>query len=316
MLKKTVYIMNRIFVNEESYLLTFYKKFFSWITKSISLQSLPSLSHIRKIKIVPLPKLKSVSTTNNLIQILFCYTYKATYKNLLLAKYLIIALIHLAFINNVYAAEKLENKNYYIRLDAGLSEITKKHEYGPNYDKAEFYGFGFGYIVNQNFRTDLIFTNRSKYQFSYDGYSDESYEGNKSQVKASQNLSAMTLMLNAYYTIPVNNYITPYINGGLGVSRVSAGKSSELQSIPEYPDIGEKADSTRKYNLAWNLGVGTQLKFNNNFSFDVFFRYIDFGKSKKQTITCFGACDPNVPPSTISYSLRSYEIGTSLIYRF
>jgi len=312
MLKKTVYIMNRIFLNKESYLLTFYKKFFSWITKSISLQSLPSLSHIRKIKIVPLPELKSVSTTNNLIQILFCYTYKATYKNLLLAKYLIIALILLAFINNVYAAEKLENKNYYIRLDAGLSEITKKYYYEQNFDKAEFYGFGFGYIVNQNFRTDLTFTNRSKYQFSYDGCDTET------KITASQNFSAMSLMLNAYYTVPVNNFITPYVNAGLGISKVLAGRYAEERSMLGlgYDPTFENGNPARKYNLAWNLGIGTQLKFNNSFSFDAFFRYINLGKAKDQQIyfsNSYGEKDLN---QTIQYTLKSYEIGTSLIYRF
>ncbi len=221
-------------------------------------------------------------------------------------KHLITLLIS-TLLCNIASAEETEAT--YLRLDAGLTQSSEKlgnndTYYKQNLDGAEFYGFGAGYIFNKNIRTDLTLTGRTNSKFSYEG----EYFGNS--VSANQNISSTTLMLNAYYSLPINNTFSPYINAGLGAARISMGDYSSSYNSGE---ATYSISSSTNYNFAWNLGLGGQMKLNKNLAFDAFFRFIDFGKTKTQYKSM---SNDDTPDAVDSFSLRSYETGISLIYRF
>lgn len=222
--------------------------------------------------------------------------------------------------HNVASAESIKDKSpYYIRLDAGISQPKGKLNnddiyFDQSLKRAEFYGAGVGYIFNENIRSDLTLTGRSNYKFSYSGSNSDDTVNN-----ANQKIQATSLMLNTYYTVPVNNVFVPYINAGIGVSKIFASDYSSLQLAQN--DLGEiekyaySSGSSTKYNFAWNLGFGTQIKSTNDLAIDVFFRFIDLGKTKTQNISIYK--DGVYQSSEKSRSwLQSYEAGISLIYRF
>lgn len=221
----------------------------------------------------------------------------------------IIALVASVFIHNVVNAEEIKTESpFYARIDAGLSIPSEKLDgndtyYNQRLLRSELYGVGAGYIFNKNVRTDLIFTARTNYKFSYDG----NYNGDN--INASQQISSSTLMANTYYNVPVNDTFSPYVNVGLGVSRISMGDYSSDYNSGEFTYF---IGSNKIYNFAWNIGFGAQVKLTNDFSVDTFFRFIDLGKTKTQQ----KSMSNDTPDAVAPFLLQSYETGISLIYRF
>jgi opacity protein-like surface antigen len=232
----------------------------------------------------------------------------------------IIILAASIFIHTAAIAEdNKEQSPYYIRLDAGLSQPNGKlneDDYSSQrLLRGEFYGVGAGYIFNSNIRTDLTLTARSNYKFSYSG-TEKDEDSIDTTTVSNQNFSSTTLMLNAYYNIPVNNVFSPYINVGIGGSRISTGRYYSTQSQPGESDIISSSSSSKNYNLAYTIGLGAQVKLNNNFSLDTFFRYIDLGKTKRQNISQSSNNNTIGSSNIAPFLLQSYELGISLIYRF
>ncbi|MCT4635134.1 MAG: outer membrane beta-barrel protein [Rickettsiales bacterium] len=229
--------------------------------------------------------------------------------NITIDKKAIIILAASVFMCNFANAKSCDKKSpFYARIDAGLSQPSEKLDnnntyYNQKLLRSEFYGAGIGYIFNKNIRSDLTLTGRTNYKFSFDG----SYDGDN--ITANQQISSTTLMLNTYYNAPVNEIFSPYVNVGLGLSRISMGDYSSNYNAG---DFTVSSGSNSNYDLAWNVGFGLQSKLTNDFSFDTFFRFIDLGKTKTQSMTV-----SNSTPDTVSpFLLQSYETGISLIYRF
>lgn len=218
-------------------------------------------------------------------------------------------LLSTTFLFNIANAEDMNVNSSYLRLDAGVTQATSKLDnndtyYNKKLDGAEFYGFGAGYIFNKNIRADLTLTGRTDYKFSYDG----PYNGEA--INANQNLNITTLMLNAYYNVPINDTFSPYINAGLGIAKI---KTKDYTSSYNLNEFLYSINSNTSYNPAWNIGLGCQMKLNNNLSFDSFFRFIDFGKTKTQ----YKSMSNEVTQEEVqAFSIKSYEAGISLIYRF
>ncbi len=221
----------------------------------------------------------------------------------------IIILLSTTFLFNISNAEDMNVNSSYLRLDAGVTQATSKLDnndtyYNKKLDGAEFYGFGAGYIFNKNIRSDLTLAGRTDYKFSYDG----PYNGEA--INANQNLNITTLMLNAYYSVTINDTFSPYINAGLGIAKI---KTKDYTSSYNLNEFLYSINSNTSYNPAWNIGLGCQMKLNNNLSFDSFFRFIDFGKTKTQ----YKSMSNEVTQEEVqAFSIKSYEAGISLIYRF
>lgn len=235
------------------------------------------------------------------------------FSNITIDKKAIIILAASVFMCNSVNAEEVKAKSpFYARIDAGLSQPNGKLDnndiyYNERLLRSEFYGAGIGYIFNKNVRTDLILTGRTNYKFSYDGTNDDG------DIKANQQISSTTLMLNAYYNAPVNDIFSPYVNAGLGLSRISVGDYYAAYNAGEYIHT---ADSSSSYNLAWNIGLGAQTKITNELSCDAFFRFIDMGKTKTQSISISNNGNNIGSDDAAPFLLQSYETGISLIYKF
>ncbi len=71
-----------------------------------------------------------------------------------------------------------------------------------------------------------------------------------------------SLSLNAYYDIPTNTKITPYVGAGVGVAFL------------RFKDFEEKHKSTE---FTWQVGAGVSYALNDKWNLDVGYRYIKNG---------------------------------------
>lgn len=82
------------------------------------------------------------------------------------------------------------------------------------------------------------------------------------------NFKTYSFMWNVYYDIMPFNWWTPYVNAGLGLSKLRYW---------EYDDFAVNKDvKTRKF--TWSLGAGLSLKVTNRWNIDAGYRYYDMNK--------------------------------------
>ena len=97
-------------------------------------------------------------------------------------------------------------------------------------------------------------------------------EGNE---RLSQKFKTYSYMMNFYWDILPYNWLTPYVDFGLGFSKVKY--FSKALNRVRY-----SFDSTR---FTWAVGGGLSLKMTNRWNIDVGYRYYDMGRMGKADVT-------------------------------
>ncbi len=82
-------------------------------------------------------------------------------------------------------------------------------------------------------------------------------------------LDADSFMLNAYIDFMPNYWISPFITGGIGLSRLT------LENID---NNGVKSEDEDDNNFSWMLGAGLSLRLNKCVNLDAGYRYLDMGE--------------------------------------
>lgn len=109
---------------------------------------------------------------------------------------------------------------------------------------------------------------RAELEFAMRGNSETSWEGNLGSVKGTWNQS--TLFANLYWDIHNDSPFTPWIGAGVGLAFTYAGYDVHRGGVDMSMD-------DRFTNFAWNVGAGVAYSFNENFTIDAGYRYVDFG---------------------------------------
>lgn len=91
----------------------------------------------------------------------------------------------------------------------------------------------------------------------------------------SQKFKTYSYMLNFYWDILPYNWLTPYVDLGLGFSKV------KYHSIA-LGTVRNSFDTTR---FTWAIGGGLSLKMTNRWNIDVGYRYYDMGRLEKADIS-------------------------------
>lgn len=115
---------------------------------------------------------------------------------------------------------------------------------------------------------------RGEFEFGYkDGMKDNYSRAEDVAQGATAIMKAdiQTYMFNMYYDIDTGTKFTPYVGAGIGYAKVKT-----KASLPEF-GISEKSDDN---NLAWQVGAGVSYAMTENISFDVGYRYTDYGSVK------------------------------------
>lgn len=134
----------------------------------------------------------------------------------------------------------------YVALRSGMS-MQKNH-----IDKNVWANSGAIGMQYEDFRGEVEYTYRDKMRGMYVG--DVHKVGTQS------------LMFNAYYDVPTGMALRPFINAGIGMSKITT-------------EIPFMKDSTNKF--SWSVGAGAAYEITNRFAFDVGYRFIDIGDDVK-----------------------------------
>lgn len=111
-------------------------------------------------------------------------------------------------------------------------------------------------------------------EYIYRNDTDDHYELGISNYKVSQ--ESDSFMLNAYLDLMPNYWISPYVAGGVGITR--------LKVDHENVDGGYK-NSWDEDNFTWMLGGGLSLRLNRCLNFDAGYRYMDMKELDHAEIT-------------------------------
>jgi len=182
----------------------------------------------------------------------------------------------------------------YVRADAGYSLAGKpnKKDYTKKLKGTPMYGIGFGYNINNNFRTDLTISHRNKYSYK------------AKDVK--QDFSSTAFMLNGYYDVMEYANFTPYVMAGAGVAHNKAG---------DYVNSTSSTFMGREQNsLAWQGGVGIKYKITNKASLDLGYKYVNLGKFKTSNFHWHGQDSSKLSSNAIKGGLKAQEVTLGLIY--
>jgi opacity protein-like surface antigen len=108
---------------------------------------------------------------------------------------------------------------------------------------------------------------------------------------SSHDVSAHSLLANAFLDIQTDTAFTPYVGGGLGLGYLK----------DQVNNGGGYSAKVNRWNFVWNLGGGVAWSLNESMALDFGYRYMDLGKTEGVSL-----------PSPSEVSLTAHEFGVGL----
>lgn len=134
-----------------------------------------------------------------------------------------------------------------------------KVELGSGWHMSGALGYKYGYF-------------RVEGEYIYRDDSDDTYEYTSTAHKTI--LESDSFMANAYLDIMPNYWISPYITGGIGLTRLDL----ETYDIPVGGGLKSEEEKNSADNFTWQVGAGLSLRINRCLNLDAGYRYIDMGE--------------------------------------
>lgn len=100
---------------------------------------------------------------------------------------------------------------------------------------------------------------RTEFEYTYRGEIKGDYAGTKHKI------DAMSMLVNMYYDIHTGSALHPFVNLGIGASRL------ELKDESSHTD----------FKFSWGGGAGVSYDLSQNVTFDLGYRFLDLGKEIK-----------------------------------
>ena len=184
----------------------------------------------------------------------------------------------------------IDLEGYYITAKGGASKtfntgITSFNDKDGNLiafpnedlDTGSAFGFSVGKYVTDSFRLELEAIKRTNYE----------YDVNSLLFPASANkakIETHALFINGFYDFQPfsisNTPITPYLGGGVGISRNKIGTIVEHE---DGPPNGMTTDGDTINQFAYKLSAGTLFSLTEQLSLDVNYQYVNLGAFKGST---------------------------------
>lgn len=156
-----------------------------------------------------------------------------------------------------------------------------------------FVGVGVGYRFNARLRGDITVEYRTGFDLSaVDQYTCTATNGGcvPDQIRNNfydGNVTSIVGMANAYIDLGRYHGFTPYVGGGIGVTRntISDLRDWDTSGIGG----GGWAGSASRFNLAWALMAGVGYDVNERLTLEAGYRYLNLGKAESG-IVCSTTC--------------------------
>ena len=177
------------------------------------------------------------------------------------------------------------------------------------------FGFSVGKYLTDSFRLELEATKRTGYE-----YDARASTAGLTSVTFKAKMQTEALFINGFYDFQPfsmsNTAITPYLGGGVGVSRNKMG----IDAIHENGlAVDQTIDGNTINQFAYKLSAGTLFSLTEQLSLDVNYQYVNLGAFKGGTeVITNGERTPDIDfqRGTNGGDIKTQELMVGLQYKF
>ena len=215
-------------------------------------------------------------------------------------------------------AVAIDLEGYYITAKGGVSKTsdTGTASYGqvgiiyPSLKNDDLgtgsaFGFSVGKYLTDSFRLELEAIKRTSYEL-------DTYILQSPTDVDTANIDTTSLFINSFYDFqPLtisNTSITPYVGGGIGISRNKMGITTQLTNGVPVSFI--EGHTTSEF--AYKFSAGTLLTLTEQLSLDVNYQYVNLGEFESSTAITGG----NLQRPISGGEIKTQELMVGLQYKF
>ena len=215
-------------------------------------------------------------------------------------------------------AVAIDLEDYYITAKGGVSKTmdTGTASFGQvciiypslkddDLGTGSAFGFSVGKYLNDNFRLELEVTKRTSYEL-------DTYILQSPTDVDTANIDTTSLFINSFYDFQPftisNTPITPYVGGGIGISRNKMGITTQLTNGVPVSFIGSHTTSE----FAYKLSAGALVSLTEQLSLDVNYQYVNLGEFESSTAISGG----NLQRPINGGEIKTQELMIGLQYKF
>ena len=174
------------------------------------------------------------------------------------------------------------------------------------------FGFSVGKYLTNNFRLELEAIKRTGYE--YDANASPPFAAFTEESK----IQTEAVFINGFYDFQPfsmrNTAITPYLGGGVGISKNKMGTGVEhIDGIP----TGVTVDDNTIHQFAYKLSAGTLVSLTEQLSLDVNYQYVNLGAFKGGPgVYSNGVFAGNLQRGINGGEIKTQELMVGLQYKF
>ena len=188
--------------------------------------------------------------------------------------------------------------------DAGGGQFDiRDNDLGTGY----VFGLSLGKYITNNFRLELEASQRGGLEYDTE-YASEPNLGTTTKA----DIKTQSIFINGFYDFKsfaiINSSVTPYIGGGIGISRNKMGITTQLTNGVPVSFI--EGHTTSEF--AYKFSAGTLLSLTEQLSLDVNYQYVNLGEFESSTAISGG----NLQRPISGGEIKSQELMVGLQYTF
>ena len=211
----------------------------------------------------------------------------------------------------------IDLEGFYVTPKAGVSKTLDTGT--MNYDNGDVFtlsdddlgtgsafGISAGKYITDNFRLELEVIKRT-------GYEMDTTDSDNNLMEA--NITSKSIFINGFYDFQPfslgNTPITPYLGGGVGISKNKMGATHENRP-------GNTVDGKTISQFAYKVAAGTLVDLTENVSLDINYQYVNLGnlKSGVGVYNQNGIFQANLPAGINGGEIKTQELMVGLQYTF
>ena len=218
-------------------------------------------------------------------------------------------------------ATAIDLEDYYITAKGGISKsmdtgviygedtIDKFSIKDNDLGTGHVFGLSIGKYITSNFRLELEASQRGGLKY------DSEYSTNSS-LKSKADIDTKSIFINGFYDFESfdisSSSVTPYLGGGLGISRNDMGTVTDSTGLFTQTTDGKKVSQ-----FAYKLAAGTLVSLSEKLSLDINYQYVDLGKFKSGVnfVNTLGGNGALIEPFN-GGEIKTQELMVGLQYKF
>ena len=193
--------------------------------------------------------------------------------------------------------------------DAGGGQFDiKDNDLGTGY----VFGLSLGKYITNNFRLEIEASQRGGLEYDTE-YASEPNLGTTTKA----DIDTQSIFINGFYNFESfaisGSSITPYLGGGIGISRNKMGVTTEDSAGGGTAYL----DGNKVSQFAYKLAAGTLVSLTESLSLDINYQYVDLGSFKSGLgYVASGGATGNLTEALNGGEIKTQELMVGLQYKF